>query len=515
MAVGSQQSAEIAEQRAELNAVLASRGFVRAPALAHLLTYLCERLFRGESSLIKEYSIGVEVFRRGSQFDPETDSIVRVEANRLRRHLADYYGSDGAAHALQIAIPIGQYVPCFEHHDKHVSKPGPGPDRPRGLRQAFARGKQPSRAFWIGSALAVVLVLAWAGFHMRKKQPLSPAATFYPPAMQSAETALGPPPGQEVRILAGASRSFVDHAGKLWSADAWFSGGSAVQSPVHLIARTQEQDFYRASRQGTFRYDIPLRKGVYELRLHFAETFYGPESTGNGGEGSRIMTVRANGRVLLSGFDVAADAGGSNIADVKVFPGIEPGADGLLHLEFAPENGQRAILSGIEILPGFKNQIRPIRVLTRQTPYYTNDSQWWSPDNYFQGGVSASYTAPVKGTDDPELFETERWGNFSYAIPAAPGRYSVRLYFAVRHENWDQPASSAAETRVGVEHVFNVFCNGKLLLEEFDLPKAAIDSDIVVRRFNGLAPNAQGKLLLSFVPVRGYATVTGIEVLPQ
>jgi hypothetical protein len=37
----------------------------------------------------------------------------------------------------------------------------------------------------------------------------------------------------------------------------------------------------------------------------------------------------------------------------------------------------------------------------------------------------------------------------------------------------------------------------------------------VVRRFSGLEPNAQGKLLLSFVPVEGYASLTGIEVLPQ
>jgi hypothetical protein len=43
----------------------------------------------------------------------------------------------------------------------------------------------------------------------------------------------------------------------------------------------------------------------------------------------------------------------------------------------------------------------------------------------------------------------------------------------------------------------------------------ARQTDVVIRRFTGLEPNAQGKLLLSFVPVEGYATVTGIEILPQ
>jgi hypothetical protein len=66
-----------------------------------------------------------------------------------------------------------------------------------------------------------------------------------------------------------------------------------------------------------------------------------------------------------------------------------------------------------------------------------------------------------------------------------------------------------------VAHIFNVFCNGKALVENFDLAKEARQADVVIRRASGMEPNAQGKLLLSFVPVEGYATVTGIEVLPQ
>jgi hypothetical protein len=156
-----------------------------------------------------------------------------------------------------------------------------------------------------------------------------------------------------------------------------------------------------------------------------------------------------------------------------------------------------------------------VRLLARQTPYYSNDSHWWSPDNYFQGGQLAAYTAPVKGTDDPELYETERWGNFTYAIPVSPGTYSVVLHFAVRHSDWDQPLSPSAENQAPVAHVFNVFCNGNALLSNFNLVREARETDVVVRKFTDLKPNAQGKLLLSFVPLEGYATVTGIEVLPQ
>ena len=289
----------------------------------------------------------------------------------------------------------------------------------------------------------------------------------------------------------------------------------AVKSSVEHIARTLDPGFYRTSRQGQFRYDIPLRKGAYELHLHFAETVYGPESSGTGGEGSRVMTIRANGEPLLSGFDVVADAGAGSAADVKVFTGIEPAADGMLHLGFSADNGQQAILSAIEILPGLRGHIRPVRILARETPYYSNDSHWWSPDDYFDGGQLASYGAPVKGTDDPELYETERWGNFSYAIPVIAGKYAVTLYFAARHGNWDEPSSDVFEGKPKVAHVFNVFCNGQVLLTAFDLAKEAGASDVVIRKFVGLEPNAQGKLILSFVPVEGYATVSGIEVLPQ
>ena len=59
-----------------------------------------------------------------------------------------------------------------------------------------------------------------------------------------------------------------------------------------------------------------------------------------------------------------------------------------------------------------------------------------------------------------------------------------------------------------------MFCNGQAILQAFDPVKEARQSDVVIRKFVGLEPNAQGKILLSFVPVEGYATVTGIEVLP-
>lgn len=510
------ESVDVELQRAELQSVLASEAFVRAPKLAHLLSYLCEKYFAGEANRIKEYSIGVEVFHRGASFDQDSDSIVRVEANRLRKRLAEYYAGEGASHPLQITIPVGQYVPRFE---MRTAESRPPSNVIASTPPKDSEGENWLQRWWWLVAAGVVLVIAgWIGYalisrHTQQKIGAGTALSRMQPEVSDGQ--FGPPGGEEIRILAGASRSLVDHAGKLWSADEGFTGGTAVKNAAQPIGRTLNPGFYRTSRQGQFRYDIPLRSGVYELRLLFAETVYGPDATGTGGEGSRVMTVRANGQTLLSHFDVIGDAGASRVADEKVFAGISPAQDGKLHLEFAGEDGKPALLSAIEILPGIKGHIRPLRILARQSPYYSNDSHWWSPDNYFEGGQLASYVQEVTGTDDPELYETERWGNFSYSIPVTPGRYTVVLHFAARHNNPGEPAPEDSRATAHVSHVFNVFCNGRTLLENFDLGREAGKTDVVIRRFVALEPNAQGKLVLSFVPVAGYATVGGIEVLPE
>ena len=525
MTAVSPQSVDVDEQRAELKSVLDSAQFTRAPKLAQLLSYLCEKLFAGESNHIKEYSIGLEVFQRGASFDQNSDSIVRVEANRLRKRLADFYAGEGAFHRLHIIIPVGQYVPEFEpatrtrreadqpeqrplpHAELEVSSNAPEVVRSRAARLMGVFGA----GLVVMAALALIVAYVWSINHRPKASAVTPPPE--PAIAVPAETQFGPPIGEEVRILAGASRSFVDHAGKLWGADMWSTGGSAIKSPVQHFWRTLDPDFYRSSRQGDFRYDIPLKKGIYEVRLHFAETTFGPESTGTGGEGNRLMSVRANGAPLLTHFDIAADAGASRTADVKVFINLQPATDGKLHLEFSGDEGRQALLSAIEILPGAHGRMRPVRILARQSPYYSNDSEWWSPDSYFEGGQISSYTTPVSGTDDPELYQTERWGNFSYAIPVSPGKYSVWLHFSARHG--DGGSSPLAPGGGSLVRTFNVFCNGQAILENFNLPHESRQTDVVIRKFTGVEPNAQGKILLSFVPVEGYASVTGIEVLPQ
>jgi len=348
-------SVHVEELRAELQLVLQSQSFARSPGLCRLLSYLCEKAFAGEGHQIKEYSVALDVFGRQESFDQDSDSIVRVQANRLRKRLAEYYGGEGRDHRIHITVPIGQYVPDFEERPTILEKPSndeiitessvsPGPSHIRSSKLTWRTG--------FGIA-ALLLVLALTVFFLTRMRITSRQLARTPPTPQESATPMvGLPVGDEIRILAGSSRSYVDRSGKLWNPDEYFTGGTIVRSPVQHIWRTQDPTIYRASRQGDFQYDIPLKRGIYELHLHFAEAFYGPEDVGGGGEGSRIMTVTANGKPLLGDFDVLADSGGGRTADVKVFTDITPAQDGFLHLAVSSANG-KGMISAIELMPGY------------------------------------------------------------------------------------------------------------------------------------------------------------------
>src|SRR5436853_5904852 len=111
-------------EKSELRAVLASGLFRRARNLEHLLTYVCEKHFNGQDGNVKEYNIAVEALGRPPDFDQKRDSIVRVEAHRLRRRLSEYYAGEGARHAVHIMVPPGQYAPKFVYKDSFSGELG-------------------------------------------------------------------------------------------------------------------------------------------------------------------------------------------------------------------------------------------------------------------------------------------------------------------------------------------------------------------------------------------------------
>ena len=104
-----------AEVRAALDRVVASPNFRASPQLASFLRFVVETTLDGHADRIKGYSIAVGALGRNSNFDPQTNPIVRVEAGRLRQALDRYYAGSGRNDELVIELPRGSYVPVFGH----------------------------------------------------------------------------------------------------------------------------------------------------------------------------------------------------------------------------------------------------------------------------------------------------------------------------------------------------------------------------------------------------------------
>src|SRR5215471_8494993 len=76
-------------------------------SLCRLLRYLAKKELESPGVHVKEYQIATEVYGRSLDFDPQTDSTIRVQAARLRGKLSDYYSSAGARDPVLVELPRG------------------------------------------------------------------------------------------------------------------------------------------------------------------------------------------------------------------------------------------------------------------------------------------------------------------------------------------------------------------------------------------------------------------------
>lgn len=103
------------EKRAQLDKVLNSEVLHGAEILKSFLRFVVNKSLEGLEDKVKEYTIATEVFGRKEDYDPRIDSLVRVQAARLRAKLEEYYASEGKSDPVQIALPKGHYIPAFAY----------------------------------------------------------------------------------------------------------------------------------------------------------------------------------------------------------------------------------------------------------------------------------------------------------------------------------------------------------------------------------------------------------------
>ncbi|MET0375212.1 MAG: hypothetical protein ABW128_13270, partial [Rhizorhabdus sp.] len=197
-----------AEQlREELQTVIASPDFARAPIMKRLLSFLVGETAAGRGDQLKAYSVAVDGLGRAPDYDARADSYPRVQVGRLRRMLDSYYSVTPPASGLRLTIPSGRYRVALQ---PAVIAPQTGatigtgsmlPDRPL------------SFGWHVVLLLVLVLLVTAALFTLVPMRSASPSASQARPIVELAgsEMARGSPLGNVVRatLLNGLGRSSV------------------------------------------------------------------------------------------------------------------------------------------------------------------------------------------------------------------------------------------------------------------------------------------------------------------
>jgi hypothetical protein len=487
-------------EKDELSWLLTSGALGRSSNLTRMLAFVCEKHFLGQDDQATEYAIATEALGRRENFDPQTDTIVRVTAHSLRKRLDEIYQTDGVHRPIQILIPLGHYVPSFVHQETEAQETSASASsgseqeiHPVHLSADPPLPRLRSRWFVPVGFLTAVILLCGLLFFARQ------IATKAIVNKNQASAAALPQPKNTIRALMGTGRqTYVDHSGLTWSPEQYCSSGNSVTVPTQKIAGTEDSYLYLGGIRGIARCVFPVKPGQYEMHFHFAETSDLQTAT-------RPVILSINGGNDIN-FDVVDSAGGDGIATSYVLTGIRPEIDGAIHLDYV---SAVSLLNAVEILPAESDRLLPVRIAVSPVSITDSAHQLWLSDRYYSGGrrgqVPNSANAANLG-----IYSFDRIGRFRYDIPVvSPGKYRVTLYFNepwFGKHNWGNGGPGS--------RIFDVSCNGNMILKNFDI-MAEGGTSPVAKTFDNIQATSQGKIELSFMPVVNYPVLNAIEVLPE
>jgi hypothetical protein len=289
--------------------------------------------------------------------------------------------------------------------------------------------------------------------------------------------------------------TYVGNDGTVYQADTRFSGGQTYTRSV-AMAGTEDDVLYQSERYGNFAYAVPVSTGDYVVTLKFAEIFWTAL-------GKRLFDVVIEGREVLGDLDLVAKVGPLTAYDVTV-PVLV--TDGVLNIQFVSSINY-AKVSAIVVETQEDTPPPPpdpeviFAVNAGGATYVGNDGTVYQADTRFSGGQTYTRSVAIAGTEDDVLYQSERYGNFAYAVPVSTGDYVVTLKFAEIF--W-----TAAGKRL-----FDVVIEGREVLGDLDLvakvgPLTAYDVTVPVLVTDGV-------LNIQFVSSINYAKVSAIVVETQ
>lgn len=163
----------------QVEKIAASSVLHGSESLCKLLRYLAHHAIEHPGTPLKEYQIATEEFGRPPDFDPAVDSMVRVQAGRLRSKLAEYYAGEGAEDHVRLELPKGTYTLAF-----HKKDAGSKSDRHlHSSPEHFHPADQHVPGAWLLAVVVLSLLLAGsflAFFLTRKSTPTTFAGDVKP-----------------------------------------------------------------------------------------------------------------------------------------------------------------------------------------------------------------------------------------------------------------------------------------------------------------------------------------------
>jgi hypothetical protein len=170
-----------AQFQAEIEKLVASHALHGSESLCKLLRYLGKQALEHPGMPVKEYQIATEVFGRQADFDPQLDSMVRVQAGRLRTKLAEYYNSEGATDRVVVELPKGSYAVAFHERVAAASVHGNGGATATWANDRVESPSAEKRKYLVpvlSLALALALSLSgWLLWTKREAQALASGAS--------------------------------------------------------------------------------------------------------------------------------------------------------------------------------------------------------------------------------------------------------------------------------------------------------------------------------------------------
>ncbi|HLH02978.1 MAG TPA: malectin domain-containing carbohydrate-binding protein [Bryobacteraceae bacterium] len=492
--LGEELSPSIAEQHEELDAVLGSAIFQRSPSVLRMFEFIVRKYKQGETSDLKEYTIAVDALGRPATFNTKLDSIVRVEAYRVRKKLKEYYSTEGAEHKWEVVLDTGQYVPRFQKRGvtliEEPARETPRPPVEPVSRKASTETEEPvssrGRQRWaIAGVLGLVAIAALVFWSVGRERAAGIPAT----------------PVGNIRIAAASFGPVINQLGQVWEHDEFFSGGERRKLPLPDRTFDLALGILTDERVGDFDYIIPLEAPYNELQLYFAA---------GGSARTRRFRITANSRLLQNEKAPENTEASPGHVLIRVFKDIRPAGDGKLHLSFR-SGEDRAFVSGIWIAPSERGRMNPVRIVMKPAPYTSPQGVVWGADRYEQGGTLVMRSLSTQGRFDPNLFTGERYGDFRYLIPVAPGRYRLNLYFA---ETWFGPGNPGGGGPGSRR--FDVDINGMTVLNEFDILEAAAGPRIGIEKsFYDLTPDRSGYIAVTLRSRVNNACLNALELLDE